>query len=120
MKKKVLVLGGGASGLGVAWKLAENNIPVELIELKNEIGGLAATVRKEGYYLDYGPHYFLSERPEIIKKVTELFKEDFGKDMPTLKRDAKLLFRGKFLNYPLNIKNIDRKSTRLNSSHMSI
>ena len=66
MKKKVLVLGGGASGLGVAWKLAENNIPVELIELKNEIGGLAATVRKDGYYLDYGPHYFLSEKPEII------------------------------------------------------
>ena len=77
MKKKVLVLGGGASGLGVAWKLAENNIPVELIELKNEIGGLAATVRKDGYYLDYGPHYFLSEKPEIIKKVTGLFKEDF-------------------------------------------
>ena len=106
MKKKVLVLGGGASGLGVAWKLAENSIPVEVIELRNEIGGLAATVRKDGYYLDYGPHYFLSERPEIIKKVTELFKEDFGKEMPTLKRDAKLLFRGKFLNYPLNIKNI--------------
>ena len=106
MKKKVVVLGGGASGLGVAWKLAENKFPVEVIELKNEIGGLAATVRKDGYYLDYGPHYFLSERPEIIKKVTELFKEDFGKDMPTLKRDAKLLFRGKFLNYPLNIKNI--------------
>jgi len=106
MKKKVLVLGGGASGLGVAWKLAENKIPVEVIEAKNEIGGLAATVRKDGYYLDYGPHYFLSERPEIIKKVTELFREDFGKEMPTLKRDAKLLFRGKFLNYPLNIKNI--------------
>ena len=106
MKKKVLVLGGGASGLGVAWKLAENKVPVEVMELKNEIGGLAATVRKDGYYLDYGPHYFLSERPEIIKKVTELFKEDFGKEMPTLKRDAKLLFRGKFLNYPLNIKNI--------------
>jgi len=106
MKKKVLVLGGGASGLGVAWKLAENNIPVELIELKNEIGGLAATVRKDGYYLDYGPHYFLSEKPEIIKKVTGLFKEDFGREMPTLKRDAKLLFKGRFLNYPLNIRNI--------------
>ena len=104
--KKILVLGGGASGLGVAWKLAEKKIPVEVIELKNEIGGLAATIRKDGYYLDYGPHYFLSEKPEIIKKVTSLFKQDFGKEMPTLKRDAKLLFRGKFLNYPLNIKNI--------------
>ena len=52
MKKKVLVLGGGASGLGVAWKLAENKVPVEVMELKNEIGGLAATVRKDGYYLD--------------------------------------------------------------------
>ena len=33
-------------------------------------------------------------------------EQDFGKEMPTLRRDAKLLFRGKFLNYPLNIRNI--------------
>jgi protoporphyrinogen oxidase len=106
MGKKVLVLGGGASGISAAWKLIENGVNVEIIESNKELGGLASTVQKNGYHLDYGPHFFLSEKPEIVKRVTSLFKEDVGKDMPTLKRDAKLLFNGKFLNYPLTIKNI--------------
>jgi len=101
--KKVLILGGGITGLGVAWKLAENNVPVEVIEAKKEdIGGLAATIKKGPYRLDYGPHFFLSEKPELIKKITGLFEEE----LPAFERSAQLYFHGRFYNYPLTARNV--------------
>ena len=106
MEKKVLVLGGGASGLSVAWRLAENKVPVELVESSTRTGGLASTVEYGKYYLDYGPHYFFSERPEIIKKVMSIYKKYNNQDIPVKHRDVLLSFHGKFLKYPLSIKNI--------------
>ncbi|MFC2158973.1 FAD-dependent oxidoreductase [Acidobacteriota bacterium] len=102
MKKKVLVLGGGITGLGSAWKLAENGVPVELIELKEEIGGLAGTVKEGPYRLDYGPHFILSERPELLQKILTVFDEE----LPVFKRSAQLYFHGKFYNYPLTARNV--------------
>lgn len=101
--KKVLILGGGITGLGVAWKLAENNVPVEVIEAKKEnIGGLAATIKKGPYRLDYGPHFFLSEKPELIEKIIGLFEEE----LPAFERSAQLYFHGRFYNYPLTARNV--------------
>jgi protoporphyrinogen oxidase len=103
MRKKVLVLGGGISGLGVAWKLAENGIPVEIIEAKkDEIGGLAATKVIGPYRLDYGPHFLLSERPKLLEKILALFEEE----LPVFKRSAQLYFHGRFYNYPLTARNV--------------
>ena len=71
--KKVLVLGGGITGLGAAWRLTEKGVNVEVIEAKkNEIGGLSSTIKKGPYRLDYGPHFFLSERPKLVEKITGL------------------------------------------------
>ena len=101
--KKVLVLGGGITGLGAAWKLAEEGVQVEVLEAKkNEIGGLSATIKNGPYRLDYGPHFFLSERPELIEKITGLFEED----LPTFKRSAQIYFNGRFYNYPLTARNV--------------
>lgn len=103
MPKKFLILGGGISGLGAAWRLAEKGYPVEVIESqKEEIGGLAATVKKGPYRLDYGPHFFLSEKPGLITRVTDLFDEE----LPAFKRSAQLYFHGRFYNYPLTARNV--------------
>jgi len=102
-KNKVLVLGGGITGLGAAWKLAEKGVPVEVIEAKkNEIGGLSSTIKNGPYRLDYGPHFFLSERPELVEKITGLFEEE----LPSFKRSAQIYFNGRFYNYPLTARNV--------------
>lgn len=101
-KPKVLILGGGITGLGAAWKLAESGAAVEVIELQNEIGGLAGTVTEGPYKLDYGPHFILSERPELLEKILLLFDEE----LPVFKRSAQLYFHGKFYNYPLTARNV--------------
>jgi protoporphyrinogen oxidase len=101
--KKVLVLGGGITGLGAAWKLAEKGVQVEVIEAKeNEIGGLCSTIKTGPYRLDYGPHFFLSERPELVEKITGLFEEE----LPAFKRSAQIYFHGRFYNYPLTARNV--------------
>lgn len=101
--KKVLVLGGGITGLGAAWKLSEKGVHVEVLEAKkNEIGGLSATIKNGPYRLDYGPHFFLSERPELVEKITGLFEEE----LPTFKRSAQIYFNGRFYNYPLTARNV--------------
>ena len=102
-KKKVLVLGGGITGLGAAWKLAEKGVQVEVIEAKkNEIGGLSSTIKNGPYRLDYGPHFFLSESPELVEKITGLFEEE----LPTFRRSAQIYFNGRFYNYPLTARNV--------------
>lgn len=106
MRKKILILGGGISGLSAGWKLSEKGFPVEVMEIKDEVGGLAHTVKKEGRFFDYGPHYFFSENSKLLNEVKSLFREEFGEDMIQLERNVKLMFKGKFLKYPLDIKNI--------------
>ena len=69
---------------------------------QEDIGGLAATVKKGPYRLDYGPHFFLSEKPELITKVTDLFDHE----LPAFKRSAQLYFHGRFYNYPLTARNV--------------
>ncbi|MCX5807065.1 MAG: FAD-dependent oxidoreductase [Proteobacteria bacterium] len=93
----IIILGGGISGLSLAWKLCESGQEVTIIENSGFVGGLAGTQSDNGYYLDFGPHSFFSEDPEILKTVLDLFDSTL---LPR-RRDVKFYFRGKYLNYPL-------------------
>ena len=66
LNNRILILGGGISGLSAAFQFVNAGIPVELIESKNEVGGLAATIKKHGIQMEYGPHAFFSEKEEIL------------------------------------------------------
>lgn len=102
MAKKIVILGGGISGLSCAWHLAESGFEVEVLEAKDSVGGLAGTVREGDYYLDYGPHSFFSEDESVKKTVLDLFD-------PALEgtaRNVKFYFKGKYLDYPLNAKGV--------------
>ena len=66
IKKKVVILGGGITGLSAAWKLAQNGFKVEVYEKESYVGGLAATIKKDNkYFLDFGPHPFYTQDIEI-------------------------------------------------------
>ena len=72
--KKIIIIGGGISGLSTAWKLSEKGYDVIIIESDKSIGGLAKSVKIENYFFDIGQHSFFSEDKEIFKKVMDLFK----------------------------------------------
>ena len=51
---RVGVIGGGLSGLGVAWRLARQGLPVTLLEKSDRTGGVIVSRREEGYLCEGG------------------------------------------------------------------
>ncbi len=97
MDPAVVILGGGASGLSLAWKLAGHGVRVCVLEADSAVGGLAGTLREDGYCMDMGPHSFFSEDAEIRTRVLDLFEDAL---VPT-PRKVKFYYEGRFLDYPL-------------------
>lgn len=69
-ENNVLVLGGGISGLAVAWNLYKAGIPFKLIEKKAETGGVISSHITHDTVLDFGPNS-LRDRDGSIRKLAE-------------------------------------------------
>lgn len=52
---EVIVIGGGISGLTVAWHLKRAGVNVVLIEAQDQVGGCTQTERRDGFLLEKGP-----------------------------------------------------------------
>jgi protoporphyrinogen oxidase len=97
MQHNVIILGGGISGLSLAWRLGSRGVQSRVVEMDGIVGGLAKTVREDGYCLDVGPHSFFSENAAITDIVLELFNHSLK---PNTRR-VKFYYRREYLDYPL-------------------
>jgi oxygen-dependent protoporphyrinogen oxidase len=70
--KKVIVIGGGISGLTTAFWLKQKDVDVELLEKNNYIGGSIRTEMVNGYMVEYGPNSSLETTPLIDKLLGDL------------------------------------------------
>ena len=104
--KNVIIIGGGMTGLGAAWRLSEEGFHVKVLEADNNVGGLAKSVKVGNQILDMGPHSFFSEDKEVLKKVLELFEGEDSNIQYSRDRKMKLVFKGKYIDYPLSLKSI--------------
>ena len=98
----VAVLGGGVAGLSAAWKLAEEGVKVNLYEAAPVLGGMAASIRRDGYIWDFGPHRFHSKNPAIIKTVEDLL----GDDLRGRRLKTRVNFMDRYFDYPLSASNL--------------
>ena len=104
--KNVIIIGGGVAGLGAAWRLSEHGYNVKVLEADTIIGGLAKSVKVKNQILDIGPHSFFSEDKEVLKKVLDLFEGEESDVQYSRDRKMKLVFKGKYIDYPLSLKSI--------------
>jgi protoporphyrinogen/coproporphyrinogen III oxidase len=78
---KILVIGGGISGLACAWRLRQLGRPALLLERGPRFGGVIDTVEQNGFRFDIGPQSFtntqaLSELIDELGLGSELLEAD--------------------------------------------
>lgn len=92
LKMKIIIIGSGLAGLTAGAYLVREGHDVIIYEQFSEIGGVTATIHKEGYSWDIGPLLLegLAPHEKISKILSELglndkiiiIKEDRGQSFP--------------------------------------
>ena len=81
-RARVVVLGGGLSGLAIAYELVEMaraddlDLDVALYDENDWPGGKIRSVRQDGYTLEWGPNGFLDSKPATLELVDRLGLRD--------------------------------------------
>ncbi len=72
MAHKVLIVGGGISGLSAAYYLSKAGIRPTLIEKAPQPGGVIQTTVRDGCILEAGPDGFMAAKPWAMDLIREL------------------------------------------------
>ena len=67
----IIIIGGGISGLFLAYKLLDTGLKVILFEGDNQVGGRIKTVEKNGTLFEAGAARFHSSHGKIISLIHE-------------------------------------------------
>jgi len=76
--KRIVIIGGGISGLAAAYRLVElgktnrQSIKITLLEAGPKLGGFIETDHQDGFLLERGPDSFISEKPEAVALAERL------------------------------------------------
>ena len=100
-RRNGIVIGAGPAGLTAAWQLIKNGIEVTVLEKYRLVGGIARTEEHKGYRFDIGGHRFFTMVPEVEALWHEWLQEEFV----VRPRKSRILYRGKFFDYPLKVYN---------------
>src|SRR5271154_2439707 len=69
---RVVIVGGGVSGLSAAYDLTRAGVETILFEKQARLGGVVETRSVENCTIDCGPDSFLSAKPEALTLIKEL------------------------------------------------
>lgn len=99
--QRIVILGGGITGLTAAWELSKHSeSPILLVEKNADAGGLAGSLRRRDRVLDFGSHRIHEQYdPEVFAIIKELL----GDDLLKRPRRGKIRIHGKFLDYPPSV-----------------
>ena len=94
----VYILGGGVTGLAVAYELLKRGQKIEIIEKSKTLGGLARTESWKGKPIDMGPHIY--HTPD--KDIKDYFLTEFRGLFFEREHWAKNFKYNNFYDYPIS------------------
>ncbi|MDQ3098203.1 MAG: FAD-dependent oxidoreductase [bacterium] len=94
----VIILGAGVAGLATGHELTKKSDKNIIIVEKNPyVGGLAVTLKKDGFSFDSGPHRWFTKSDEINQWLKDLLKDE----LVDVNRLTRIYYKGKYYYYPL-------------------
>jgi protoporphyrinogen oxidase len=97
--KKVTIIGAGISGLSAA-RFLSSKTDVTVIEKSDKVGGLVkCDIVSGNLFHKVGGHVFNAKNKEIFNWFWSHFDRD--KEFIKAKRNARILYKNKFIGYPL-------------------
>jgi len=96
--KNILIIGAGPAGLTCAYQISKNkSFDTKIVEISDEVGGMARSIKIFDRIVDIGPHRFFSNDTRINK----IWLEVVGKEYKMVNRLTRIYYKKKFFNYPL-------------------
>jgi protoporphyrinogen/coproporphyrinogen III oxidase len=98
MMRRLVVVGGGISGLAAAWAACqaasrvEGGLEVLVLERGSDVGGKASSIARDGWLVEGGPSGFLSGRPEMERLIDAIGLA--SERMPANRSAERFLFCG--------------------------
>lgn len=100
--KNVLVIGAGPAGLTCGYQISKSDeYKCKIVEITNEVGGMARSIKVFDRIVDIGPHRFFSNDTRINK----IWLEVIGDEYKMVNRLTRIYYKNKFYNYPLKPSN---------------
>jgi oxygen-dependent protoporphyrinogen oxidase len=97
---KVVVIGGGITGLAAAWELQQHGIDYVLLEAADRWGGKLSTEYVEGFILERGADSFLATKPWAVQLAEEIGFADSLVETNLNQRSVYLYRRGALHPFP--------------------
>lgn len=99
---RVVVIGGGLSGLSAAHRVREReaDAQVTVLEASERAGGILGTVERDGFVIETGPDSILSEKTAAIELAERLNIADRIIETRNEHRGAYVVYRGRLERVP--------------------
>ena len=103
--KKVAIIGGGVTGLTAGLYLSRKGFDVHVFEKKDRIGGLVGGKVINSNIYEYGPHFFHTNNPKVLKEI----KDIVGNELIDFNRTILVKFMDNYFTFPLSIFEVLKK-----------
>lgn len=99
---EVVILGAGPAGLAAGMALSRAGWSVQVFDQDALVGGLARTLRHDGFRFDIGGHRWYTKQDELNHFLVELLQDE----LVLVDRVSRVYFDGKYVDYPLRVRNV--------------